>query len=253
MASRKQEKEHRKHERLEAEQAEAAADRRRKLFAGIGAAALAAVVVVVVLVVISQSGDDDGGGDVAGAADVEAELADVSDRGTILGDRGADVTIVEFGDLQCPACQGFSEQIVPELVDSVIEPGDANMEFRNFTIIGPESITAAKAALAASEQNRYWHFVELFYRNQGAENSGYVTDDFLADIARGAGVSDLDAWEEDRNDPRWDERLAETEQQATDAGFTGTPSVLIEGPGGTEVLGTPRSAQQILDAVDSVR
>lgn len=253
MASRKQEKEQRRQERLQAEEADAAAERRRKLFAGIGAAALAAVVVVVVLVVVSQSGDDVGDVGVSGAADVEAELANVDDRGTILGDRNAEVTIVEFGDLQCPACAGFSEQVVPELVDEVIEPGDANMEFRNFTIIGPESITAAKAALAASEQDRYWHFIELFYRNQGAENSGYVTDEFLTDIARGAGVSDLDAWNEDRNDPRWDDRLAETERQAIDAGFTGTPSVLVEGPGGTEVLGTPGSAQEVMNAIDSVR
>jgi protein-disulfide isomerase len=253
MASRKQEKEQRRQERLAAEQEEAATDRRRKLFAGIGAAALAAVIVIVVLVVVSQSGDDGGGGDVAGADAVESELSGITDRGTLLGDPDADVTIVEFGDLQCPACKAFSDKVVPDLIDQAIEPGDANMEFRNFTIIGPESVTAAKAALAASEQNRYWNFIELFYRNQGTENSGYVTDDFLTDIARGAGVSDLDAWNEDRNNPRWDKRLDETQQQAADAGFTGTPSLQVKGPGGTQTLGTPGSANEVLDAVDQVR
>ncbi len=252
MASRKQEKEQRKQEREAAEQAAAAEERRKKLFAGIGVAALAAVVVVVALVVVSQSGDDDGGGEVSGVDEVEAELAGIEQQGTVLGDPRAKVTVVEFGDLQCPACASFSEQVTPEVIEQAVEPGDANMEYRNYNIIGPESVTASKAALAASEQDRYWNFIELFYRNQGFENSGYVTDEFLTDIARGAGVPDLEKWEEDREDPRWDELLAETDQQAVDAGFTGTPSILVEGPGGTEALGTPGSAEDILSAIDRV-
>lgn len=252
MASRKQEKEQRKQEREAAEQAAASEERRKKLFAGIGVAALAAVVVVIALVVVSQSGDDDGGGEVSGVDEVEAELSGIEQEGTVLGDPKAKVTVVEFGDLQCPACASYSEQVSPQVIEQAVEPGDANMEFRNFNIIGPESVTASKAALAASEQGRYWNFIELFYRNQGFENSGYVTDQFLTDIARGAGVPDLEKWEEDRDDPRWDEVLAETEQEAIDSGFTGTPSVVVEGPGGSEALGAPGSAEEILSAIDRV-
>ena len=254
MASRKQEKEARRQERLQAEQSAAAEQRRKKLFTGIGAAALAAVVVVVVLIVVSQSGSDDtaaGGGDVAGAAEVEAELAGVPQSGTVLGDAEAKVSVVEFGDLQCPACKQFSEVITPELVDGVVKNGDANLEFLNFTIIGPDSTVAAKAALAASEQDRYWEYVELFYRNQGRENDGYAADDaFLTDIARGAGVPDLAAWEESRNDPKWDDRLAETQQRAASLGFQSTPSILIVGPDGEEIpLGSVGSVGDIEDAI----
>lgn len=253
MASRVQKKEQRKQERLEAEQTAAADERRKKLIAGVGAAALAAVIVVVALIVVSQS-DDDGGGDgeLTGVAEVEAELGGLDQAGTVLGDRKAEVTVVEFGDLQCPACAGFSEQVVPEVIEQAVRPGDAKIEFRNFVILGPDSDTAARAALAASEQDRYWEFVELFYRNQGVEGSGYVTDEFLTDIARGAGVPDLDAWEADRGDPRWDEMIAETEQDAVAVGFTGTPSVLVEGPGGSEALGTPGSVEEILAAIERV-
>ena len=85
--------------------------------------------------------------------------------------------MVEFGDLQCPVCQAFSAQIAPGLISDVVRKGTAKYEFRQYTIIGPDSTAAAKAALAAGEQGRYWNFIELFYRNQGTENSGYVTDE----------------------------------------------------------------------------
>jgi protein-disulfide isomerase len=254
MASRKEEKEARKRARVEAEQAAAAEDRRRKLFAGIGAAALAAVVVVVALILVSQSGDDGGGdgGNLDSVDRVDTELAGLPQKGKVLGEPKAEVTIREFGDLQCPACKQFSENVTPDLVAGPVSAGDANMEFNNFVIIGPDSDVAARAALAASEQDRYWQFIELFYANQGLEGSGYVTDEFLTDVARGAGVPDIEAWDESRADPKWDEDLADTQAEAQGFGLTGTPSIVVEGPGGTEVLGTPGSAGEIEDAIDKV-
>ncbi len=251
MASRNDQKQERKVERLEAEQRGAAEARRKKLFAGVGAAALAALVAVVALIAISQSGGEGaaGGGDVAGVDAVNSELAGIDQEGTVLGETGAEVRVVEFGDLQCPACAAYSESVIPELISGPVSAGDAQLEFRNFNIIGPDSDTAAKAALAASEQDRYWQFVEIFYRNQGAEESGYIDGEFLTDIAVAAGVEDLDAWNESRADPKWDATLAEAQQQAAEAGFNSTPSVLVEGPGGTEALGTPGSAAEIEEAI----
>lgn len=254
MASRKQEKEARKQERLAAEQAAAAEERRKKLFAGAGIAVLAAVVVVVALVVVSQSGDDGGGGDASnlnGVSEVEAQVGGLPQRGEIIGDRGAEVTVREFGDLQCPACAQFSQAVIPGLLQGVVAAGDANLEFNNFIIIGPESETAARAALAASEQDRYWQFIEIFYLNQGPENGGYVTDEFLTSIAEAAGVADIDAWNESRADPKWDQQLADTQTEANAFGLTSTPSVVVEGPGGTEIVGS-NSVAAIEDAISKV-
>ena len=98
------------------------------------------------------------------------------------------MTLYEYGDLQCPVCKSFSEQIVPEVIESQVRTGEAKLEFRNFTIISQESIPAGAAAVAAGKQGRGWDYIELFYRNQGKEASGYVTDEFLKEIAKGAGV-----------------------------------------------------------------
>ena len=255
MASRKEEKEARRQERLRAEQTAEAEARRKKLLTGVGAAALAAIIVVIALIGISQSGSESGsgGGDVADTGLVDEQLAGVPQSGTVLGDAKTEVRVVEYGDLQCPACKQFSETEIPKLISGPVSDASAQLEFRNFTIIGPESTDAAKAALAASEQDRYWQFVELFYRNQGQENSGYVTDSFLTDIATAAGVGDLDAWNASREDPKWDKRLAQTQSQAADFGFTGTPSVAVEGPGGSESLGTFPSLAEIESAINRVR
>jgi protein-disulfide isomerase len=59
------------------------------------------------------------------------------------------------------------------------------MDLKLRTFIGPDSVTAAKVAAGAAQQSRIWPFADLFYRNQGTENSGYVTQDFLKGIAEG--------------------------------------------------------------------
>ena len=189
MASRKQEKERLRAERIAAEsdqRSQAQASRRTQLFA---LAAFLAIAVVAGLVVVSQSGKDSGGDvNLEGTSEVARELRGIPQSGTVLGDPGAKVSIVEFGDLQCPACREFSLTVAPQLISGPVASGDAKYEFRQRTIIGGDSVPAAKAALAAGEQGRYWQFIDLFYRNQGTENSGYVTDQFLEAIAKGAGV-----------------------------------------------------------------
>ncbi len=75
-----------------------------------------------------------------------------------------------------------------------------------------------QAALAAAEQDRYWNFIELFYANQGTENSGYVTDDFLTAVAEGAGVDDLDRWNADRASDRTAAELAAVQDEALGLG-----------------------------------
>jgi protein-disulfide isomerase len=252
MSSRKSEKEQRRGERLRAEQAEAEAARRKRLITGVAAAAFAAIIVVVALVVVSQSGSDEEGGS-GSAAEVTAAIDELPQSGSRLGEPDAEVTISEFADLQCPACAQFAETVVPDLVEGPVGDGEAALEFRHFTILGPDSITAAEAAMAAAEQDRLWQFVEVFYAKQGAEGSGYVSDDFLTEVATEAGVPDLDRWEQDRSDPRWGEEIAATEQEALDAGFQGTPSILVEGPNGREALGSVGSAAPIEEAIERVR
>ncbi len=239
MEGREQERQRLRTERQATESSEAAQRARRRRIQYLSLAAFGAVAVIVALIVISQSGDDDDEAppsNVQGAAEVEALLDGIPQDGTILGDRSAGVSVVEFGDLQCPVCAQFATQVVPEMISGRVRPGDATYEYRNWDIIGPDSEPASKAALAAGEQDRFFNFIQLFYANQGQENSGYVTDEFLERIAQGAGIPDLEQWRQDREDPRWDQVLAANNAEADSLGLTGTPSLLVTGPNGQQEL-----------------
>lgn len=228
-------------------------ERRQRLVKLASAAAFLALAAVAVLIVVSQSQTSGGdAGNIVDAKLVDEQLAGIPQKGMTLGEPGAKVTLVEFGDLQCSVCKGYSEEILPEVIENQVRSGEAKLDFRNYTIIGPQSTPAGAAAIAAGEQGRGWSFVELFYRNQGAEDSGYVTDAFLTAIAKAAGVADIARWNRDRKSERVLDQVAATTAEAQRLGFTGTPSFAVQGPGtsGLEALGTPGSAGSLESAVE---
>jgi protein-disulfide isomerase len=228
------------------------AGRRSRLLQLAAGAAFLALAAVLVLIVITASGSGDGGDtELEGKAAVAQLLKGIPQQGMLLGDPEAPVELIEFGDLQCPVCAAYAEEILPAIMETRVRKGEVKIDFRNLTIVGPESVTAGAAALAAGAQDRGWSFVDLFYRNQGSENSGYADDDaFLKAVAEAAGVRDLERWDAERA-----EMTAEVEattQEAANLGFSGTPSFAIKGPktGGIKLLGTPESAGDLEAAIE---
>ena len=137
------------------------------------------------------------------------------------------MTLVEFADLQCPFCKQYSTDVMPALVADYVKSGKLKMVFRNVAFIGTDSARAAQMAAAAGRQNKLWEYIDIFYVNQGAENSGYVTDEFLRDVGDGVEGLDVDKAMDDRGVASVQDELnkAQTEWQAN--GFTGTPSFLV--------------------------
>ena len=252
--SNKREREKRREQRLQEETKVDAGDRRTRLLQfGAGAAFLVVVAVVVLIVV---SGSSDSGGDAKNLKDVASVdnlFKGIPQNDLVLGDPKAKVELIEYGDLQCPVCKAFSEEILPPVIENQVKSGQAKMIFRNFTIIGPQSAPAGAAALAAGAQSRGWNYLELFYRNQGKENSGYADDEFLTAVAKSAGVKDISKWQTDRNSKKLTDEVTATTEQAQRFGFTGTPSFAIKGPSsnGIELLGTPGTPGEIEEAIEA--
>jgi len=228
-------------------------ERRRKLLQLASAAVFLAIAGVVVLIVVNANRSS--GGDASnlqGAGEVNRALAGLPQNGMLLGDPKAAVTLIEFGDLKCPVCASFSEEIIPAVIDSKVRDGTARIEFRNFTIIDEQSGPAGAAALAAGEQGRGWNFLEIFYRNQGVETAPYADDEFLTAVARAAGVEDIPRWDRERRSARLVGEVKASTDEAPQLGFTGTPSFAVQGPSGKlEPLGTPGSADELESAIDS--
>ena len=109
----------------------------------------------------------------------------------MLGKSGTTVRLLQFEDLQCPICKRYTDEAFPAIVNEYVRTGRIKVDFRGLAFLGPDSLKALKIAMAAGLQNKLWQVVGLFYENQGAENTGWVTDSLIDEIL--AAVPGLDA------------------------------------------------------------
>jgi protein-disulfide isomerase len=228
LASRKEQREEARKQREEREAEERKKQRRKRRLWQIGAGAVVVIAIVVVAILISSSGDDKDTTVTKQEGQQSTLMFEgIAQNGITLGNPEAKVTIYEFADLQCPFCKQYTTTVLPDLVQRYVKPGKVKMVFRNLTFIGPDSVTAARAASAAGNQNKLWDFQDLFYKNQGTENTGYVTDKFIENIAKQAGI-DPAKLKADMSAPTVEQELGEAQQQASDFGINSTPSFLIQ-------------------------
>jgi protein-disulfide isomerase len=225
---------------------------RNVLLGVVGLAALVSVVLIVASLV--GSGDDPVAASPAPAPVGEAQasfLDGIPQDGITLGDPAAPVTVVEFADLQCPFCADFANDTVPAFVERYVRTGDVKIVFRGLAFLGEDSDTALRAVLAAGRQGKLWNMVELLYAFQGAENSGWVTDELLREVAARAGV-DADAMFAAMDSEAVNDELVAANQAADAAAIDGTPSFLA-GPSGGELaeLGVGAlTVEQLAAAID---
>ena len=184
--------------RIESERAEAAAALRRKRLRTLLAVLGGAAIVVVIAIVVSGGSDNSAknrpgaaqkaSGAIPGQKESGEMLAGIQQKGIYLGSPTARVRFVEFADLQCPFCRQYPLQTLPQLVQDYVRTGKVRMEFRDLAFLGQDSVTAGRHAAGAAQQNKLWNFIDVFYYNQGEENTGYVTPSFLHSIDKAAGV-----------------------------------------------------------------
>jgi protein-disulfide isomerase len=240
--TRKQRREQARAERKAIEEAAAAQAARRRRLAQLGGAV--AVVIVAIIVILIATGGSKSSGPVKSASKaanekvalVNSEIGGIPQSGNALGSPSAPVTIQYFGDLECPVCKTFTLGALPAVIQKWVRPGKLRIEYRNLETAthDPETFrTQQAAAMAAGKQNKMWFYVELFYHEQGEENSGYVTEEYLQGLARQIPGLDFAKWKEDRTNPAWANEIVTDAQASNNVGFTGTPSFLIGTTGGT--------------------
>ncbi len=109
-----------------------------------------------------------------------------------------------FGDLECPICKKFTLGALPTIIQKWVRTGKLKIEYRSLETATrePEVFkTQQVAALAAGKQNKMWNFIETFYHEQGEEDSGYVTESYLQNIASQVPGLNLAQWTSDRSNP----------------------------------------------------
>ena len=221
MSSRAEQKSAARAARLEAEREAESAARRRRTLIRFGAVLAAAAIMVVVAVLVSRSGSD-----TPPASERVALFDGIPQDGPWLGRPDAPVVVEEYADLQCPFCARFAADQLPGLVRDHVRGGRVRLRLRLLTFLGDDSVVAARTAAAAGMQDRQWQFSEAFYARQGREGSGYVTEDFLRDVAGEAGL-DADRLFADRRAAGITQTLTETREAGAANEINSTPTFRV--------------------------
>jgi protein-disulfide isomerase len=185
--------------------------------------AIAAAIALVVVAVIAQKNSNPA----SPAASPGVSLAGIPQNDRVLGNPGARVELVEYADPQCPACRLYTENFFPTLVKEYVRPGKVKTEFRGFPFIGDDSVTAYRFLLAAAKQDKLWNLAQAFYGNQGAENSGWVTDDLIRRLAGEIPGLDVHKLFADAGSADVVQEAEGAEAAGTAAGLTKTPTFVI--------------------------
>ena len=214
----------------------------------------AAVLTAIIFIAIGEKGPAP---PVEGADTVQRLFGGIEQDGDALGEAGAPVTLSIFNDLQCTDCANYHLETVPPLVEALVRPGDARLEFRH-RAIGQKVVTeAALAAAAAGLQDNAWQFIHLTFLNQEqvevSGTSDQFSGEFLERVAEAipAPEFDVDRWESDRNSPEVLAQVESDDQTAVDLGVA-SPAVVVEGPEGSVTLEDYPSVSEIEAAVAEV-
>jgi len=239
-STRKQRREAARAARKQLEAQEVARQQRRKRLAQLGAAGVVVVAVIAIAFAISSGSSNSGAKPHSKAAQeaasqVDQLLAGIPESGNVLGNPNAPATLVYFGDLECPVCREFTLGALPTVINNFVRPGKLKIEYRSMETATREPAVFREqqaAALAAGLQDKMWYYVELFYHEQGEEDTGYVTPAYLRGLAEQVPGLSLKQWEGQRSSPKLIEEVERNETEAGEEGFQGTPSFLLGPTGG---------------------
>ena len=149
----------------------------------------------------------------------------------ILGNTNAPVTLIEFGDYQCHFCNVFFHSTESDILKKYVETGKVKMIFKDYNIIGPDSVNASHGAHCAKEQGLFWEYHDILYSNWTGENNGWASSENLIIFAQGIGL-DMDVWSECMINGKHSQIIVDSNEDARILELTGTPAFFVIGPDG---------------------
>jgi len=146
-----------------------------------------------------------------------------------LGSNDAPITLVEFGDYQCLFCNKFFHETEASILKNYVETDKVKIIFKDFTIIGPDSIGAAHGAHCAEDQGKFWEYHDELYNNWAGENNGWASSENLVKFAQNIGL-DEEEFKQCMSDGKYKQLVTASTNDARNLGITGTPAFFVIGP-----------------------
>jgi len=172
----------------------------------------------------------------------------IDNTSPILGSKNAPITMIEFGDYQCFYCHQFYNSTEPDIVKNYINTGKVRMVFKDFTIIGQDSVNAAHASHCAQEQGKFWDYHDALYNNWAGENTGWASSDNLLKFAKQVGL-DQNAFNQCMTQSKYISVVEGSLSNAKDLGLTGTPDFFIILPDHTVTKVVGAQPYQVFDNI----
>ncbi|MTJ83527.1 MAG: DsbA family protein [Telmatospirillum sp.] len=157
----------------------------------------------------------------------------------VLGNVKGDVTVVEFFDYRCPYCKAMTDQVL----DTVKSDGKVRLVMKELPILGPDSVTAARAALAARNQKKYEEFHRALMKLKTPVNEAA-----LMKTAAEVGLN-VEKLKKDMEDDKIDTVLKNNIQLAHTLNVTGTPAFII----GDQIVPGAMNQQAFKQMIDQAR
>jgi protein-disulfide isomerase len=236
VATRTEQKARAREQRLAREREAAAAAERRKRLTWLSGGLLGVIVVIAVVIAVASGGSGNSsssGTNPNSAAAVNSLLAGIPQNGATLGKANAPVQVTVYEDLECPVCKDFTLSAENKLIANDVRDGRVKLVFRSLQTATGDPTTfqvQQQAAAAAGKQNKQWHFVELFYHEQGQEGTPYVTASYLNNLAKQVRGLNMSSWQTARKSPSVANTVGVDTAQAKSKGFSSTPTIVVQGP-----------------------
>ena len=144
----------------------------------------------------------------------------------ILGNPNAPITMVEFGDYQCTFCSKFFHETENSIITNYIKTGKVKILFKDYIILGQDSINAANAAHCANDQKLFWEYHSMLYNNWAGENTGWADLAHLHEFANTLGL-DMDVFSTCMSDLKWNELVNLSSKDGQKLGVSGTPTFFV--------------------------
>lgn len=149
----------------------------------------------------------------------------------ILGDANAPVTVIEYGDFQCPFCGKFFSQTEPLIKENYIRAGKVKFVYRHFAFLGPESVEAAKAAECAKDQGKFWQYHDALFNAEiqdGQEHNGNLNVNLFKSLASQLAMN-LDSFSSCLAANKYANKVQKDYDDGITAGVQATPTAFING------------------------
>ena len=171
-------------------------------------------------------------------------------HGVTKGNPSAPLTIMEFGDFQCPACGEFFRTVEPAVVTEFINTGRAKFVFYDFPLVNlhPNAFVAARAAHCAEDQGKFWEYHDQLYGNQQIWSSLPDPSPVFEEFAGVLGLDD-DAFKDCLRSDRHQDLVTANMQLAYVNQAPGTPTIMV---GSGMLRQVPSTLEGIREAMDGL-